>query len=36
VDANKNVYDPEDILANKINPRVIMKLEWLNDKYLNK
>jgi hypothetical protein len=27
VDANKNVYDPEDILANKINPRVIMKLE---------
>ena len=27
VDANKNVYDPEDILANKINPRIIMKLE---------
>jgi hypothetical protein len=27
VDANKNVYDPEDILANKVNPKVIMKLE---------
>jgi hypothetical protein len=27
VDANKNVYDPEDILANKINPRIIMKLD---------
>jgi hypothetical protein len=27
VDADKNVYDPEDILVNKVNPRVIMKLE---------
>jgi hypothetical protein len=27
VDANKNVYDPEDILANKVNPKVIMKLD---------
>jgi len=27
VDADKNVYDPEDILANKVNPRVIMKIE---------
>ena len=27
VDAEKNVYDPEDILVNKINPRVIMKFE---------
>jgi hypothetical protein len=27
VDGNKNVYDPEDILANKVNPKVIMKLE---------
>lgn len=27
VDAEKNVYDPEDILANKVNPRVVMKLE---------
>lgn len=27
VDADKNVYDPEDILINKVNPRVIMKLE---------
>lgn len=26
VDADKNVYDPEDILLNKINPKVIMKL----------
>ena len=26
VDAEKNVYDPEDILLNKINPKVIMKL----------
>jgi len=27
VDADKNVYDPEDILLNKVNPRVIMKME---------
>jgi hypothetical protein len=27
VDENKNVYDPEDILANKVNPKVIMKLD---------
>lgn len=26
VDADHNVYDPEDILLNKINPKVIMKL----------
>jgi len=26
VDADHNVYDPEDILLNKINPKIIMKL----------